>query len=551
MAMACPCGKYSFGFIQTVGEEVVCPECETCPPGTIPIEAAPGNFGSAGCVACPSHHIPVYNTETGCAHCHVCPEGTWTQTLAGQTECPKIPTPYPTAAPTDAPTASPYKCDAGVWQNWSKCQDRHGEEVVCGDGVTRRERTVVKNPNDDVNCTHWYEELPCAIHYDGGSDGPPGFTPSSPADCPPCTEYEVFSECSAPCCPDWDEDQGTCVVVATKCRSHVPIPDLNHIPRKFCGQEEPEDCQPCNTHQCVLPTDSPTKAPTKAPETPAPTERPHSIPVCNVLDHDIITLDANRDMHYVDPGATCNDALDGNLNRHMKVSGQIVNLGQVGQYTILYDCKNLAGVPALTCMRIVHIRDLTCPTCKLNLGPNLLEASFPFYDPGAVCTDTLDGPIPFFTINPVNTEATGTYYVTYKARDAHKNWNDGTPADGKLAWRDGSTCKVPNTYTRTVVVIDTLRPVIGLKYINKNLIHTGDNSDISQADIQWKNPAGRSASHFGPAPAHFVFGSLMTERSSARATYPQIIALASGVLGLALLATAAVRRKTATAETLV
>ena len=49
----------------------------------------------------------------------------------------------------------------------------------------------------------------------------------------------------------------------------------------------------------------------------------------------------------------------------------------------------------------------------------------------------------------------------------------------------------------------------------------------------------------------FAFGSLMTERSSARATYPQIIALASGVLGLALLATAAVRRKTATAETLV
>jgi len=39
----------------------------------------------------------------------------------------------------------------------------------------------------------------------------------------------------------------------------------------------------------------------------APTTRADSTPICNVLDGDFVTLDASRDLHYTDAGATCFD----------------------------------------------------------------------------------------------------------------------------------------------------------------------------------------------------------------------------------------------------
>lgn len=201
------------------------------------------------------------------------------------------------------------------------------------------------------------------------------------------------------------------------------------------------------------------------PDQSSDTASPHG-PVCNVLDADHIDLDADRNMHYVDAGATCEDELDGNLNRWIRVSGNIVNLGVPGLYTIKYDCKNLAGVAAATCTREVHVQDLTCPTCELNLGPNRIEASFPYFDSGAVCKDTLDGQVSFIAESNVNVESTGTYFVTYRARDAAKNWNDGTPSashpSGHVPMLGAVTCKGAKEYVRTVIVVDTLSPVIGL-----------------------------------------------------------------------------------------
>jgi hypothetical protein len=253
-----------------------------------------------------------------------------------------------------------------------------------------------------------------------------------------------------------------------------------------------------------------------------------------VLDGDVITLDASRSDHYVDAGATCDDYLDGNLNRHVKVSGQVVNLGIVGTYQIKYDCKNLADVAASQCLRTVEVRDLTCPTCLMNMGPARIEASFPYFDSGAICTDDLDGPTAVTDVNPVNVESTGTYLVTYRTRDANDNWNDGTPTVNSA----GYTCKDPHTYIRTVVVVDTLRPVLALNYNKSGVIQTGRNDDISDTPIQYRNPAGRDHTKFAN------FGSLMTETANAaRAFNPKVLAAASGALGLALLVTAAVRRR--------
>ena len=51
---------------------------------------------------------------------------------------------------------------------------------------------------------------------------------------------------------------------------------------------------------------------------------------------------------YLDPGATASDILDGDLSAAVVVSGDIVNLAQVGTYTVLYDVKDAAGHAAAT-----------------------------------------------------------------------------------------------------------------------------------------------------------------------------------------------------------
>jgi hypothetical protein len=79
-----------------------------------------------------------------------------------------------------------------------------------------------------------------------------------------------------------------------------------------------------------------------------------------------------------------------------------------------------------------------------------LEASFPYVDAGATCSDTVAGDLADVIVhNTVDVDRTGEYLVTYRARDAAGNWNDGD-------------CRGTNRYIRTVYVVDTLQPVISL-----------------------------------------------------------------------------------------
>merc|ERR1711881_350910 len=92
---------------------------------------------------------------------------------------------------------------------------------------------------------------------------------------------------------------------------------------------------------------------------------------------------------------------------------------------ISYNCKDSAGNKADTAMRVVYVVQTTCPTCKLAGASKLSrEASFPYVDAGA------------------------------------------------------------KKYTRTVVVIDTLKPVISLTYNGKkvtsgNHVDTGVNAQAN------------------------------------------------------------------------
>merc|ERR1711871_1248819 len=218
----------------------------------------------------------------------------------------------------------------------------------------------------------------------------------------------------------------------------------------------------------------------------------HTKPIITVLEADQQTYEATRSDNYVDAGATCSDEVDGNISQDVEVSGDVVNLARVGVYTIKYNCQDSAANTADEATRTVVVQDTSCPSCVISddntaAADNTdnvvsIEASFPYNDVGAVATDSLQGSFGICSVwsdgvlkssykEIVNVESTGTYYITYRVKDSNGNWNDNTGCTG------GQT---GDENVRTVVIIDTLRPVIQLKY-GGNVIHEGAGSFASGA----------------------------------------------------------------------
>merc|ERR1711904_671254 len=178
-------------------------------------------------------------------------------------------------------------------------------------------------------------------------------------------------------------------------------------------------------------------------------------------------VEASRDNNYVDAGATCSDMVDGNISQDVEVSGDVVNMAAVGTYRINYNCEDSAGQTAVPATRTVIVEDKTCPTCTIPGGPEnqivTVEASFPYTEEQSTCTDTLDGAMPNAHVyNTVNVEKTGTYVLTYSVTDKNGNGKD-------------NSCKAASGtrtdhFTKTVVVEDTMIPIISLKYRGTDLV---------------------------------------------------------------------------------
>merc|ERR1711939_823608 len=151
----------------------------------------------------------------------------------------------------------------------------------------------------------------------------------------------------------------------------------------------------------------------------------HTKPVLDILGNDLMTIEATYHKNYVDDGATCSDQVDDVISQQVEVSGDVVNLSKIGTYKITYKCKDTAGNAADPLTRTVVVKDTTCPTCKLNGGKKtqkvVREASFPYSDLGATCTDNIDGARPTKRTGTFNVETTGTYVLTYSASDKSGN----------------------------------------------------------------------------------------------------------------------------------
>merc|ERR1712188_148543 len=205
----------------------------------------------------------------------------------------------------------------------------------------------------------------------------------------------------------------------------------------------------------------------------------HTFPIIQILGSDQMTLEATHQGNYIDDGATCSDQVDGVISQDVEVSGDVVNLSKVGTYTITYNCKDSANNPAPPATRTVVVAQTSCPKCTMyghHTGDDgkvfdlAHEASFPYVDAGATCSDVIDGSVTVVCksskdpssesatncatpANLVDVEKTGTYTITYRAQNTVGLWNDDSNCRGG-----------PNTYQRVVEVKDTLRPVITLRY---------------------------------------------------------------------------------------
>merc|ERR1711959_196951 len=273
----------------------------------------------------------------------------------------------------------------------------------------------------------------------------------------------------------------------------------------------------------------------------------HIIPIIHVLGHQHMVLEATTQGNYVDDGAVCTDQIDGIISQNVEVSGDVVNLSKPGTYHIFYDCADSAGRIAHQRTRTVVVADCTCPTCDV-FGDKIktIEASFPYTDSEkANCTDSLYGSINstaeqgnWNTWNgDLDVEKTGVYKITYEVCDDAEHCNTGNQSTSYSSYcMAAEQCPNENPddpaylqNVRTIHVVDTLKPVIALKYDN-DYFHGVEAQDTGVGHGEYDDPNPTDLSN--PANGHHT----MAELTNPAVNGWLVGAVVSSITGLAILA---------------
>jgi hypothetical protein len=222
-----------------------------------------------------------------------------------------------------------------------------------------------------------------------------------------------------------------------------------------------------------------------------------------------ITLEASTIGIYSEPsGAVCNDTVWGDIADRLQFP-KAPPMNKLGQHVLTYTCQNPVPWKCKTkATRQVHIMDRTKPVCTVKGDATVsIEASFPYVDEGATCSDTFDGMKKVKSSGTVDPNTPGTYKLTYTAMDKVGNHA-----------RDA---------IRTVVVQDTLKPVIALKYAGKT-IHTSGGTDTAVTRVSAAK--GWNKKEANPAASYFA---LMAEGATGTGGWA-LAGLVASVAGLAL-----------------
>jgi Bacterial surface protein, Ig-like domain/Bacterial Ig-like domain/GEVED domain len=127
---------------------------------------------------------------------------------------------------------------------------------------------------------------------------------------------------------------------------------------------------------------------------------------------------------YSDAGATASDNIDGDITASI-VAVNPVDMNTIGTYTVTYNVSDAAGNAALQVSRTVNVTpDVTAPVINmLGANPESVELGSSYADAGATALDNVDGDISLSiaAVSTVNTNAVGSYTVTYNVSDTAGN----------------------------------------------------------------------------------------------------------------------------------
>jgi hypothetical protein len=140
-------------------------------------------------------------------------------------------------------------------------------------------------------------------------------------------------------------------------------------------------------------------------------------PVITILGDNPMSIKQNET--YSEPGATAQDAYDGNVNVYPSGS---VNNQDIGTNTITYTATDAANNVS-TATRTVNVTDGVAPVITLLGDVNYeQELDEPYNEPGATAQDNVDGATSV-TIggDTVDTSTVGNYTVTYTTTDSAGN----------------------------------------------------------------------------------------------------------------------------------
>ena len=146
---------------------------------------------------------------------------------------------------------------------------------------------------------------------------------------------------------------------------------------------------------------------------------------------------------YTELGATTSDGSEVTINTANFTDS-------VGTYSIYYDSTDTAGNDAVQVVRTVNVVDTTPPVITLNgTNPQTIELGSGYTELGATTSDGSE-----VTINTANfTDSVGTYSIYYDSTDTAGN--DATQV------------------VRTIIVYDTISPIITLNGTNPQTIELG------------------------------------------------------------------------------
>jgi hypothetical protein len=169
-------------------------------------------------------------------------------------------------------------------------------------------------------------------------------------------------------------------------------------------------------------------------------------PVISLVDGDNVgssTYTVERATTYIDPGATAD------TGETVTIDTSQLNMSTSGTYTVYYSATDAAGNIG-TASRTVIVQDTTAPVISLTgSNPYVVERYASYSDPGATSNT---GESVSVNASQVNMSVIGTYTVYYSATDAAGN---------------------TGTASRTVIVQDTIAPVIGLYGSNPYIVERG------------------------------------------------------------------------------